>query len=77
MALQPVAALQDKRTRSAVDPMDPKCLTGSGSVYGSGKNHSGSGQLRIRNEFEVKLLRKLIKFDTFSTKMPKMLNLTI
>jgi hypothetical protein len=32
---------------------DAKLLAGSG--YGSGKNHSGSGQ-RIRNEFEVKLL---------------------
>jgi hypothetical protein len=29
---------------------DPKLLEGSG------KNHSRSGQLRIRNEFEVKLL---------------------
>jgi hypothetical protein len=41
------------------------------------KNHSGSGseQLRIQNEFEVKLLLKLLKqFHNFSTKM---LNLTI
>jgi hypothetical protein len=42
-----------------------------GSGYGSGKNHSGSGQLRIRNEFEAKRSDKLIKFDNFhfSTKM--------
>jgi hypothetical protein len=33
---------------------DPKLLARSG--YGSGKNHSESGQLWIRNEFEVKLL---------------------
>jgi hypothetical protein len=34
---------------SVVDP-DPKLLAGSG------KKHSGFGQLRIRNEFEIKLL---------------------
>jgi hypothetical protein len=44
------------------DP-DQKLLAGSGS----GKNHSGCGyeQLRIRNEFEVKLLLntgKILKF---------------
>ncbi len=35
-----------------------KHLARSGYEYGSGKNHSGSGngQLRIRNKFEVKLL---------------------
>ncbi len=31
---------------------DPKILAGSGA----GKKHSWSGQLRIRNEFETKLL---------------------
>ncbi len=45
---------------------DPKLLAGSG--YGSGKNHSCSGQLRIQNEFELKLLLKTEKFDNFSTK---------
>jgi hypothetical protein len=40
--------------------LDPKVLSGSGY---------GSGQLQIQNEFEVKLLRKMIKFDDFSTKM--------
>jgi hypothetical protein len=41
--------------KSVVDP-DAKLLAGSG--YGFGKNHlgSGSGQLKIRNEFEVKIL---------------------
>jgi hypothetical protein len=38
--------------------MDPKLLAG----HGSGKNHSGSGQLRIQNEFEVNYSEKLIKF---------------
>jgi hypothetical protein len=33
------------------------------------KNHSGSGQFRSQNDFEVKLLKKLIKFDSVSTKM--------
>jgi hypothetical protein len=38
-----------------LDPVgEPELLEGSGS--GSGKNHAGSGQLRIRNEFETKLL---------------------
>jgi hypothetical protein len=52
---------------------DPKLLAGSES----GKNHSGSEseQLRILNEFEVKLLWKLVNFyNYFSTKM---LNLKI
>jgi hypothetical protein len=33
---------------------DPKLLTRSG------KNHSGSGQLRIRNEFEINTLASLV-----------------
>jgi hypothetical protein len=46
---------------SVADPY-PELIAGSG--YGSAKNNSGygSGQLRIRNEFEVKLLpKKIIK----------------
>jgi hypothetical protein len=35
---------------------DPKLLAG----YGSGGNHSGSGQLRVRNEFEVSLAKFLL-----------------
>ncbi len=36
---------------SVVDPNpDSKLLIGSGSGFGSGINHSGSGQLRIRND---------------------------
>jgi hypothetical protein len=31
-------------------------LAKSGSAYGPGKNHSGSGQQRIGKEFKVKLL---------------------
>jgi hypothetical protein len=48
---------------------DPKLLTGT--RYGSRKNHlgSGSGQLQLRNEFEVKLSGKLIKIGHLSTKM--------
>jgi hypothetical protein len=43
--------------------MDPKFLAGSGS----GKNHSGSEseELRILNEFEVKLLWKTGKILQF------------
>jgi hypothetical protein len=54
---------------------DPKLLVGSGSGYGSGKNHSGSQQL-TRSEINLKYnySEKLAKFDNFSTKM---LNLTI
>jgi hypothetical protein len=42
---------------SVLDPdLDPRLSAGSGSEYGSGKkNHSGSGQIWIRNEFGVKL----------------------
>jgi hypothetical protein len=40
-----------------LDPVGSEPLTGSGY----GKNHSGSRPLRIRNEFEVKLLWKTDK----------------
>ncbi len=46
---------------------DPKLDAGSGS----GKNHSGSEQLRIRNEFEVKLLWETGKIWTFLNKNAK------
>jgi hypothetical protein len=46
---------------SVVDP-DPKLFAGSGS----GKNHSASEQLRIRNEFEIKVLWNTGKFLTIS-----------
>jgi hypothetical protein len=36
------------------DPVTSELLAG----FGSGKNHSGSGQLRVRNEFEVKTTLK-------------------
>jgi hypothetical protein len=39
--------------------VDPKLLAGYG--YGTGKNHFGSGQLRIRNEFKVKTSLKSTK----------------
>ncbi len=38
----------------------------SNQCSGSG---SGSEQLRIRNEFKVKLLKKIMNFYNFSTKM--------
>ncbi len=44
---------------------------GFGFGYGSRKNHSWSGQLRIQTEFEVKLLKKTAKFGNFSRKMLK------
>ncbi len=48
----------------------PKLLTGSRSWYGSGKDHSGpgSGQLQIRNEFEVKIIWKTDKIWPFPNK---------
>ncbi len=45
---------------------DPNFLAGSG--YGSGKYHSGSRQLRIRNEFELKLLWKTDKIWQYFNK---------
>jgi hypothetical protein len=42
------------------DPVGSETLAGSGF----GKNNSGSGQLRILNEFEI----KIGKTDNFSTK---------
>jgi hypothetical protein len=50
------------------DQFDPKVLAGSGS----GKHHSGSEQLLIRNESEVKLLWKTDKIFHFP---PKICNL--
>jgi hypothetical protein len=47
---------------------DPKFLAGSWSGYRSGKNHCGSGHLRIRKKFEVKLLLKTDKILEFFNK---------
>ncbi len=44
--------------------------------YGSEKKHSGSGQLRIRNEFEVKLPRKTDKIWQFLNKNAQFKNIT-
>jgi hypothetical protein len=55
------------------DPVNPKLLAGSGSEYGSGKNHSGSEKPRIRNGFEVKLLLKTDKISQFLKKIPTQL----
>jgi hypothetical protein len=63
-----VVSWSRSRSRQAKKPCcGSKCRSGSG--YESGKNHSGSGQLRIRNEFLKSYSEKLIKFDNFSTKI--------
>jgi hypothetical protein len=49
------------------DPVGSETLAGSGDR--SGKNHSGSEPLWIRNEFEVNYSGIVIIFDNFSTKM--------
>ncbi len=59
---------------SVVDPDPAKSEHFSRIRIQMRKNHSGSGQLRIRYEFEVNFSEKLIKFDTF---LKKMLNLKI
>jgi hypothetical protein len=55
--------------------MGPKLFAASGPGPEKNYRYSGSGQPRIRNEFEVKLpysAKPLIKLiDTFSTKMLK------
>jgi hypothetical protein len=53
----------------APDPVRSETFSRIWIGYGSGKKHSGSGHLWIRNEFEVILSKKLTKFDEFSTKM--------
>ncbi len=48
---------------------DKHDITPSRKLFaGSGKHYSESGQLRIQNKYEVKLLWKMIKFDNFSPK---------
>ncbi len=51
----PASATQLPRDKHDITP-SCKHLAGSGSKYGSGKHYSESGQLRIQNKYEVKLL---------------------